>query len=216
MLDAAALNKLRIEYSGSPLTESSVNPDPFRQFDKWFNEAVTAEAVMPNAMTLATASGSGAPTARIVLLKQADASGFVFFTNYLSRKGAELLANPLACLLFYWGELNRQVRVEGSISKVSTEESDLYFQTRPRGSQIGAHASAQSSVIANREELERDIARLEALFKTCEVPRPEHWGGYRLEPKEIEFWQGRESRLHDRLVYKLQPKGDWKIIRLAP
>jgi pyridoxamine 5'-phosphate oxidase len=216
MLDSAALNKLRTDYSGSPLTESSVDPTPFRQFETWFAEAVASEAAMPNAMTLATATSSGVPSARIVLLKQADASGFVFFTNYLSRKGTELAANPHAGLLFYWAELDRQVRVEGTIAKVTAEESDDYFQTRPRGSQIGAHVSAQSQVIASREELEKNIAAFEAKYKTEDVPRPAHWGGYRLTPIEIEFWQGRASRIHDRLVYTLQPDGAWRIVRLAP
>jgi pyridoxamine 5'-phosphate oxidase len=216
MLDSAALNKLRTDYSGSPLTESAVDPNPFRQFDTWFTEAVASESVMPNAMTLATATAVGVPSARIVLLKQADDSGFVFFTNYLSRKGSELAANPHAGLLFYWAELDRQVRVEGTIAKVSAAESDLYFQTRPRGSQIGAHVSAQSQIIGSREELEKNIAALEAKYKTSDVPRPAQWGGYRLTPTEIEFWQGRASRIHDRLVYTLQTGGAWRIVRLAP
>ena len=201
----------------SALTKSSVDSNPVRQFKKWLEEVRALGVSEQDAisMSLATASADGRPAARIVLMKSFDERGFVFFTNYLSRKGRELAENPQACLLFYWPQIWRQVRIEGKIEKISESESDDYFQSRPLGSRIGAWASNQSEVVANRAELDERFAELQNSFG-AKVPRPAHWGGYRVKPETIEFWQGQENRLHDRLRYSLQKDGTWLIERLAP
>ena len=201
----------------SALTKSNIDVNPIRQFQTWIDE-VRASGVSEQdaiSMTLGTAGKDGQPSARIVLLKSFDDRGFVFYTNYHSRKGKELSENPRACLLFYWPQLWRQVRIEGDIEKVSTMESEAYFQSRPLGSRLGAWASNQSEVVGTREVLEARFAELEERFGN-DVPRPEHWGGYRLRPSSIEFWQGRENRLHDRLRYGLQGDRTWIIERLGP
>ena len=201
----------------SALTKDQIDVNPIRQFRIWFDE-VRASGVSEQdviSMTLGTASKDGQPSARIVLLKSFDDRGFVFYTNYHSRKGKELSDNPRACLLFYWSQLWRQVRVEGDIEKVSTAESEAYFQSRPLGSRLGAWASNQSEVVETREVLEARFAELEKRFGE-DVPRPEHWGGYRLKPNSIELWQGRDNRLHDRLLYRLKEDGSWSIERLGP
>ena len=200
----------------SMLDEHKVLRNPIEQFKLWFVDAVTAELPMYEAMTLATSTPDGKPSARIVLLKQADENGFVFYTNYESRKGKELVSNPFASLVFYWNALGRQVRVEGSIEKVSDTESESYFQSRPRESQISAVVSSQSAVVASREYLEEQWKNVEQQFAGKPVQRPKHWGGFRLKPQQIEFWQNRESRLHDRVLYQLQKDGNWKINRLYP
>ena len=215
-IDKKTLQNLRIEYSSSPINESEVDANPISFFGKWFDEAMAAEVLEPNAMTLATATRDGIPSARIVLLKGADKNGFSFYSNYLSRKGKELAKNPSACLVFFWPELERQVRIEGKILKLSKEESEAYFATRPFGSQLGAVVSPQSQVIANREVLDVAYTAYEQKFEGKKIPKPAHWGGYILQPIAIEFWQGRESRLHDRVKYALMEKGKWKIERLAP
>lgn len=197
------------------LNESDVDPNPLKQFEAWYGEALASGVPEADAMTLATATTDGAPDARIVLLKSFDDRGFVFFTNYQSRKAEELAANGRACLLFYWLPLKRQVRIEGTVDKVSAAESDDYFHTRPWGSKLGAWASDQSRVITSRENLEKRFAEFEAEFAD-NVPRPPHWGGYRLIPTAIEFWQGRDNRLHDRIRYRLQQDKSWLIERLAP
>lgn len=199
----------------APLDEQSADPDPFVQFRAWLDAAMTAVLHEPTAMVLATVGMDGRPAARAVLLKGVDARGFVFFTNYESRKARDLAANPFAALTFLWAELGRQVRVEGTVERVSAEESEAYFATRARGSRIGAWASPQSRVVANREDLERRVAEAAARFEGDAVPRPPHWGGYRVVPDVIEFWQGRPDRLHDRLVYR-RDAADWRIERLAP
>jgi pyridoxamine 5'-phosphate oxidase len=207
---------LRRDYSTQTLLESDVASNPIDQFDKWWLQAIASDIVEPNAMTLATASCDGLPSARIVLLKDFNKDGFVFYTNYNSYKGMQLAENPKACLVFYWKELERQVRIVGLVSKTPAPESDEYFYSRPLGSQIGALASPQSQVITNREWLD---ARYNALAKETEnasIERPEHWGGYLVQPVVIEFWQGRPSRLHDRIQYTLEEAGSWKIERLAP
>jgi len=215
-IDKKTLQNLRIEYSSSPINESAVDANPISFFGKWFDEAMAAEVREPNAMTFATATRDGIPSARIVLLKGADKNGFSFYSNYLSRKGKELAKNPSACLVFFWPELGRQVRIEGKILNLSKEESEAYFATRPFGSQLGAVVSPQSQVIANREVLDVAYTAYEQKFEGKKIPKPAHWGGYILQPIAIEFWQGRESRLHDRVKYALMEKGKWKIERLAP
>jgi len=197
------------------LNESDVDPNPLKQFEVWYGEALASGVPEADAMTLATATTDGAPDARIVLLKSFDGRGFVFFTNYQSRKAQELAANGRACLLFYWLPLKRQVRIEGTVEKVSAAESDDYFHARPWGSKLGAWASDQSRVITSRENLEKRFAEFELEFAD-NVPRPPHWGGYRLIPTAIEFWQGRDNRLHDRIRYRLQQDKSWRIERLAP
>lgn len=210
------ISALRREYSSETLLEQDVAADPIQQFQKWWDQVITSEIVEPNAMTLATASADGLPSARVVLLKGFDERGFVFFTNYESYKGMQLEENPKACLVFFWKELERQVRILGVVSKLPEEESDVYFQSRPVGSRIGAWASPQSQVIENREWLERTFDKRKVEFREGDIPRPPHWGGYLVKPVIVEFWQGRFSRLHDRIQYTLQEDGAWKIERLAP
>ena len=210
------LQNLRREYSLAQLSETTININPVKQFDIWFNEAIEAKLHEPNAMTLATATRDGVPSARIVLLKGYDNYGFVFYTNYLSRKGKEITKNPIGALNFFWGELERQVRIEGTIEKLDRGYSEKYFHSRPKLSQIGAVASPQSQEITSREQLEAKMAELEAEYADSEVPKPSFWGGYVLKPRVIEFWQGRRSRLHDRIVYKKTDNKNWKIVRLAP
>lgn len=209
-----SIAQLRKNYTFGQLSETEVSPNPLDLFQVWFDQAVKAECPEPNSMTLATADLAGNPSARIVLLKGADSAGFTFFTNYESQKGKELAARPHAALLFHWHELERQVRIKGVVDRVSPTESDAYFHSRPAASRIGAWASPQSSEIPNREFLEEAEKRFEADFGD-KPPRPEHWGGYRLRPTEIEFWQGRPSRLHDRIHYQLDA-AQWRITRLAP
>ncbi len=198
------------------LDEKSADPNPIKLFQRWYAEAVAADLPMADAMTLATASPDGRPSARMVLLKLVDERGFVFYTNYRSRKSRELDANPYAAVVFHWEALERQVRVEGKVSRVSANESDAYFQTRARESQIGAIASPQSDVIESRAVLEERFRELEEGNRGQIITRPSHWGGYRLTPDQIEFWKGRPGRLHDRLRYELQSDGTWLITRLAP
>lgn len=207
---------LRRNYTLQGLSEADVDPNPFQQFQRWFDQAISAELPEPNAMTLATANATGIPSARIVLLKGFDPAGFVFYTNYKSRKGQELEQNPQAALVFWWAELERQVRIEGTVQPVSADESDAYFHSRPVGSQLGAWASNQSQVIANREVLEERLQNLEAEYQDQTVPRPLHWGGYRLSPTAIEFWQGRPNRLHDRILYQQTAGEAWERTRLSP
>jgi pyridoxamine 5'-phosphate oxidase len=211
---SVSLAELRKDYALKSLDERDVDRDPLKQFGVWMVEAIHAQVPEPTAMTLATADESGRPSARIVLLKGVDARGFVFFTNYDSRKGRQLQRNPAAAMTFLWKELERQVRIEGRVEKVSVQESDDYFATRPLGSRIGAWASPQSEPIENRQWLERRWAELTAHHGDM-PPRPPHWGGYRLMPEYIEFWQGRLSRLHDRIAYTRSGK-DWTLSRLAP
>lgn len=210
-----SLADLRKDYSLSGLLEKDLARDPFRQFEKWFQEAEAAKLVEPNAMTLATATKDGRPSARTVLLKGVDGRGFVFYTNYESRKGRELAENPRASLVFPWIALERQVVVEGSLTKLTREESAAYFHSRPRASQLGAWVSQQSSIITGRAVLEDAMKALEKKHAGAEIPLPPAWGGYRLAPESVEFWQGRRSRLHDRLRYRREA-GAWIVERLAP
>jgi pyridoxamine 5'-phosphate oxidase len=207
--------RIREDYSGEPLDESHAAADPIAQFNAWFADAVKASLPMVNAMTLATAGADGRPSARIVLLKGVDPRGFVFYTHYESRKGDELAANPRAALLFYWIELERELRIEGAIEKTTPAESDEYFASRPLGSRLAAIASPQSAVIGARAMLEERYAEAQQRYGAS-PPRPSGWGGYRVVPDVIEFWQGRPNRLHDRLVYRKSATGDWEIVRLAP
>ena len=211
-LDLAALRR---DYALASLRETHVDADPIRQFEAWFADALAAQVLEPNAMTLATATSDGVPSARIVLLKGIDAGGFVFFTDYRSRKGAELAENPLAALVFLWKEIERQVRVSGAVSRVMAAESEAYYRSRPLGSRLGAWVSHQSSVIASRAEIEERWQAVSQRFADGDVPLPPHWGGYRVMPDEIEFWQGRPNRLHDRLRYERTSSG-WTISRLSP
>lgn len=206
---------LRQDYRYQALLESEVDADPFRQFQIWFDQAVAAALPEPNAMTLATVTSDGKPAARMVLLKGCGPDGFIFYTNYRSRKGQELTQTPWAALVFWWAELERQVRIEGAVSLVSGAETEAYFHSRPRGSQIGAWASEQSQVICDRITLEDRLRTLEQQYQDQPIPRPPHWGGYRLKPDLIEFWQGRPNRLHDRLCYR-RLEQQWQIERLSP
>ena len=198
------------------LDETTVDRDPIKLFRNWFAAALASGSRLPESMTLATATKDGRPSARVVLLKQIDEAGFVFYTNYRSAKAKELEQNPQAALVFYWAGLDRQVRVEGCVERVSPAESDEYFKTRPRESQLGALASPQSEVIESRKVLEANLRELENAFRDREVERPAYWGGYRLKPERIEFWENRPGRLHDRIAYHLKPDGSWAITRLAP
>jgi pyridoxamine 5'-phosphate oxidase len=212
----SSIAEIRKEYSRATLDQTEVNKNPIVQFEKWFDEAIKSKALEPNAMTLSTISDAGKPSARIVLLKGVESNRFLFYTNYQSQKGKELDANPACALTFFWPELERQVRIEGVCTRVDEATSDTYFKSRPRGSQLGAWASPQSTLIKNRELLEARVKELEKRFEGKEIlPKPKQWGGYAVEPLEIEFWQGRPSRLHDRIVY-YKTDGNWTIHRLAP
>jgi pyridoxamine 5'-phosphate oxidase len=208
------VSDLRQEYMRAGLLEAHAHPDALRQFDMWLREAVQAGLPLPNAMTLATVDAAGAPDARIVLLKGLEQGGFAFYTNYRSRKARELEARPAACLVFQWSELERQVRIEGAVEKVSAAESDAYFASRPLGARLSAWASEQSSAVPGRDALESAVRQMQQRFGDS-PPRPPHWGGYRVMPQRIEFWQGRADRLHDRLLYTRAAAG-WRIERLAP
>ncbi len=212
----SSIADLRRDYTLRGLSETDVDSDPFKQFQVWFSDAFGANLIEPNAMILATATKDGKPSARTVLLKGFDERGFVFYTNYESRKGQELAENPWAALVFLWAELERQVRIEGRVEKCSAVESDTYFRSRPLGSRLSALVSQQSQVISSREVLENRLQELMVENANGDVPRPPYWGGYRLSPTSIEFWQGRPDRLHDRLRYRLLHDGSWLIERLSP
>ncbi|MBW4662648.1 MAG: pyridoxamine 5'-phosphate oxidase [Chroococcus sp. CMT-3BRIN-NPC107] len=214
-MDASVAN-LRQDYTKQGLREIDLDPNPFKQFKTWFDQALAAQLPEPNAMTLATATIEGKPSARMVLLKDFSDRGFVFYTNYHSHKGQEIALNPQAALVFWWAQLERQVRIEGKVELVSPQESDEYFHSRPINSQLGAWVSNQSQVVDSREVLEQRQAQLKAQYEQQVIPRPQHWGGFRVVPTEIEFWQGRPSRLHDRLLYHLQEDNSWLIERLSP
>lgn len=216
MLSPAELAALRQDYSQRGLRRAELADDPVIQFNAWLAEAQAQQIVEPNAMTLATVDASGQPWTRTVLLKICDARGFTFFTNYEGAKARHLAGNSRAALTFWWGALERQVNVTGTVERTSAEESETYFHSRPPSSQLGAWASAQSAVVADRAQLEAQFAAALEKYGETEIPLPPHWGGYRLDPRTIEFWQGRRSRLHDRLRYTRQPDGGWKIERLAP
>lgn len=212
----SSIADLRRDYALASLDASDVVADPIAQFSRWFANATAAEIVEPNAMTLATIGDDGAPDARIVLLKGVDARGFTFFTDYRSRKGRDLAARPAAALVFFWQELERQVRIRGTVVRLSSEESAAYYDSRPRGSRIGAWASEQSTVISDRSVLEAQVREVELRYpEAAAPPLPPHWGGFLVRPTQVEFWQGRQSRLHDRLQYRLQ-HGTWLLERLSP
>ncbi len=212
-----SLAAVREEYLAGGLNEQNCNPNPILQFEAWMKDAQAAHLKEPNAMTLATATPEGLPSARVVLLKEVSDAGFVFYTNYASRKSRELEANPFAALTFYWPELERQVRVEGQVRRVAREQSEAYFKTRPRGSRLGAWASHQSEIVPNRETLLAKLQELEAAYALADdIPAPEFWGGYCLKPDTIEFWKGRPNRLHDRLRYRKKGEQEWTIERLSP
>jgi len=210
------IENLRVDYTVASLSESNTKADPIKQFELWFNEAQEAKVPEINAMTLSTATQDGRPSARVVLLKGIYETGFVFYTNYLSRKGKEITKNPVGALTFFWPSMERQVRIEGTIEKVSKEQSEKYFHSRPKSSQVGALASPQSQEIESRDVLEKKWTDLEAEYEGKEVPKPSYWGGYVVKPRMIEFWQGRPSRLHDRILYKKIDNKNWKKVRLAP
>jgi pyridoxamine 5'-phosphate oxidase len=207
---------MRKVYQLQSLLEKDLNENPIVQFENWWQQAVESKIEEPNAMALATCDASGKPSARIVLLKEIKDNGFVFFTNYQSRKGKEIEENPFVSLLFFWKELERQVRIEGKIKKIPSAESDEYFNSRPSESRIGAWSSPQSNVINSRDTLQKNVEKYTSQFGTKNIPRPEFWGGYIVEPQRIEFWQGRPGRLHDRLQYSLTKNNEWTIKRLAP
>lgn len=210
------LSDIRKDYTHKSLTESELAADPIQQFTQWWNDALAAKIIEVNAMTLATASMEAVPSARIVLLKGFNEDGFVFFTNYNSYKGQQLAENPKACLVFFWKELERQVRITGLVNKLSDKENDSYYKSRPEGSQIGAIVSPQSQVIENRNWLDDQYNQTFQKLKGTDIQRPTHWGGFIVKPVIVEFWQGRPSRLHDRIQYSLEETGNWKIERLAP
>ncbi len=212
---STSISDLRRDYRQQALLETEVNANPILQFQSWFEQAVQAELPEPNAMTLGTVSADHQPSARMVLLKGFDQQGFVFYTNYLSRKGQDLAQRPWAALVFWWAELERQVRIEGKVMKVSDSETEAYFESRPRSSQLGAWASDQSQVISDRNILDQRLQELEQKYQNQPIPRPPHWGGYRVTPHLIEFWQGRTSRLHDRLCYRYTDE-TWTLERLSP
>jgi pyridoxamine 5'-phosphate oxidase len=216
MSELQPIADIRKEYKLQSLSESDVLADPFSQFGKWWKEALASGIDEINAMTLATASADGMPDARIVLLKGFDEKGFSFFTNYHSSKGRQLLENPRGCLVFFWGELERQIRISGLVVQAGEKENDEYFNSRPEGSRIGAWASPQSETIESRDWLEQNEKKIREQFSDGKIGRPPHWGGYRLKPTHVEFWQGRPNRLHDRIQYRLQKNGGWTIERLAP
>lgn len=212
----SSISDLRQEYTKSELLESQISKDPIEQFQHWFEVALHSGVLEPNAMTLSTVGKDYKPTSRIVLLKEVEKGSFVFFTNYDSRKGQQIHDNPWVSLNFWWDKLERQVHIQGIINQVSHEQSETYFKSRPRASQLGAWASNQSEVIPDREFLEKKLAEVSSRFEGTEIPMPPYWGGYRVTPVEMEFWQGRSSRLHDRIRYKKTKNDDWKIERLSP
>jgi pyridoxamine 5'-phosphate oxidase len=215
-MQKTSIAHLRREYSHRALLEKNSPRNPLALFQKWFKEALKAQALDANAVAVATVSPSGKPSSRMVLLKGLDQQGFVFFTNYQSQKGKDMTRRPVASLLFFWPQLSRQVRVDGRVAKISPRESENYFRTRPRGAQLSAWASDQSQAVPNREFLENRMKALEEKYKGKIVPRPPHWGGFRLSPSSVEFWQGRVNRLHDRLRYQRKSQGGWRRERLAP
>nr|WP_294900649.1 pyridoxamine 5'-phosphate oxidase [uncultured Pedobacter sp.] len=215
-IEKTAIQNLRQDYRSASLNEEDVDQNPYQQFEKWFQEALNAKVVEPNAMTLATSQANGIPSARIVLLKEFTEEGFVFYTNYKSKKGQEIAQSPYAALVFFWADLERQVRIEGVVERVSDDESTAYFKSRPRGSQLGALSSPQSEIIPNRKFLEEKLEGLTKKYEEKEIEKPDHWGGYRVIPNRIEFWQGRSNRLHDRILYIQDKSQSWKFERLAP